>query len=415
MRFTSISAFVFLRFFVPALLNPKLFGLTYSHPDPKCQRTLTLIAKTLQGLANMSKFGGKEPWMANMNTFVEANTSAFVDYIAYLCSPSPESRPQWTSPTYSHYSVPLATRSTLGGLAREGVPRLPHLIDQAKDLSILVAILGRSQGKSEGRIGNVPRQRRSESSERLFEVCRDIRRLTLSRARAAIQLSYAPSIPGVAATPKNLTPRERIGIARRTSSRPAATSSWESERPTTPTSTPRPFTPATSPSQSSVQISGAGGSSSSRRTYRSYTISNPKKPGGMLRRASSSDRVSTEFGFQAPTSASHVNRARADTDASNFRPPISARVATEPTFTELESIRPPFTPNRAMITIPVSQTITTTYSKLEGTTTGDGDYGTYPLSDDETAPDHVAPVDMSASVSIGAMKREGGIFRKLRR
>ena len=58
-RYTCISAFIFLRFFVPAVLNPRLFSLVSNTPDPNSQRTLTLVAKSLQGLANFSSFGQK--------------------------------------------------------------------------------------------------------------------------------------------------------------------------------------------------------------------------------------------------------------------------------------------------------------------------------------------------------------------
>ncbi|KAL7668940.1 hypothetical protein ACOME3_009621 [Neoechinorhynchus agilis] len=66
-----ISSCVFLRFICPALLAPNLFGLTCKYPDGKNARKLTLIAKTLQTLANFSKFGNKEPFMKCMNVFVE--------------------------------------------------------------------------------------------------------------------------------------------------------------------------------------------------------------------------------------------------------------------------------------------------------------------------------------------------------
>lgn len=87
-KYSSVSGFLFLRFFCPAVLNPKLFGLlkgttlyycvkqntkanmVIDHPGTRAQRTLTLIAKSLQGLANMTTFGVKEPWMEPMNEFL---------------------------------------------------------------------------------------------------------------------------------------------------------------------------------------------------------------------------------------------------------------------------------------------------------------------------------------------------------
>ncbi|NXX17543.1 RASL1 protein, partial [Podargus strigoides] len=44
-RYFSISAFLFLRFFAPAVLTPKLFSLREQHADPRTGRTLLLLAK----------------------------------------------------------------------------------------------------------------------------------------------------------------------------------------------------------------------------------------------------------------------------------------------------------------------------------------------------------------------------------
>ncbi|KAI5481909.1 Ras GTPase-activating protein 1 [Pseudohyphozyma bogoriensis] len=113
MRSTSVSAFIFLRFFVPAVLNPKLFNLISSPPDPKSQRTLTLVAKTLQGLANFSTFGQKEPWMLPMNSFVQGNMAAFVDFIRHISTPSATARYEWTSPHAAVYLAPYRLRKSL--------------------------------------------------------------------------------------------------------------------------------------------------------------------------------------------------------------------------------------------------------------------------------------------------------------
>ncbi|NXP48812.1 RASL1 protein, partial [Heliornis fulica] len=44
-RYFSISGFLFLRFFAPAVLTPKLFNLREQHADPRTSRTLLLLAK----------------------------------------------------------------------------------------------------------------------------------------------------------------------------------------------------------------------------------------------------------------------------------------------------------------------------------------------------------------------------------
>ncbi|GAA6028158.1 hypothetical protein JCM8097_006889 [Rhodosporidiobolus ruineniae] len=144
-RWTCVSAFIFLRFFVPAVLNPKLFSIVAAPPDPKSQRTLTLVAKTLQGLANFSSFGQKEPFMLPMNSFVQDNTAAFVDFVEHVSAPTTASgyRQEWTSPNAAAYLAPYRLRNSLGPLEKEGVPLLPHLIDLPRELGLLAAHISR--------------------------------------------------------------------------------------------------------------------------------------------------------------------------------------------------------------------------------------------------------------------------------
>lgn len=52
-RYSVISGFIFLRFFAPAILGPRLFDLTTEQIDSQTNRTLTLISKTIQSLCNL--------------------------------------------------------------------------------------------------------------------------------------------------------------------------------------------------------------------------------------------------------------------------------------------------------------------------------------------------------------------------
>ncbi|XP_017777247.1 PREDICTED: GTPase-activating protein isoform X2 [Nicrophorus vespilloides] len=52
-RYSVISGFIFLRFFAPAILGPRLFDLTSEQIDAQTNRTLTLISKTIQSLGNL--------------------------------------------------------------------------------------------------------------------------------------------------------------------------------------------------------------------------------------------------------------------------------------------------------------------------------------------------------------------------
>ncbi|KAK7749190.1 GTPase activating factor [Diatrype stigma] len=136
-NYTSVSGFLFLRFICPAILNPKLFGLLRDNPRPRAQRTLTLIAKGLQALANLSSFGKKESWMEPMNRFLMSHRQPFKDFIDQLCSISGE---RHVIAVPASYSTPTTILSRLTPLSREGSPSLPYLIDQARNYAALTKL-----------------------------------------------------------------------------------------------------------------------------------------------------------------------------------------------------------------------------------------------------------------------------------
>lgn len=135
--YSSVSGFLFLRFFCPAILNPKLFGLLKDHPRPRAQRTLTLIAKALQGLANMTTFGSKEPWMEPMNKFLVGNRIEFKQFVDSICA-IPADRP--TPIVTPSYATPIQILGRLPPTSREGFPSLPFLIDHPRSFAILIRI-----------------------------------------------------------------------------------------------------------------------------------------------------------------------------------------------------------------------------------------------------------------------------------
>ncbi len=95
-RYTSVSGFLFLRFFAPAILGPSLFNLRVGIIDVQSSRKLTLIAKTLQNLSNFVEFGQKEPFMGPMNALITSSIpkmKAFIDCVSSAASKS-ESAPR---------------------------------------------------------------------------------------------------------------------------------------------------------------------------------------------------------------------------------------------------------------------------------------------------------------------------------
>lgn len=135
--YTAVSGFLFLRFICPAILSPKLFGLLRDHPRPKAQRTLTLIAKVLQKLSNLSTFGKREEYMERMNRFLTTNKTTFRTFIDDVCG-IPADRNVKTLP--ANYSTPLTISSRLSPTAREGFPSLPYLIDHPRSFAGLVKL-----------------------------------------------------------------------------------------------------------------------------------------------------------------------------------------------------------------------------------------------------------------------------------
>lgn len=107
------------------------------HPRPRAQRTLTLIAKALQGLANMSTFGNKEPWMEPMNRFLISHRSEFKQFVDAICA-IPADRPiPIVTPSYA---TPIQILGRLPVTSREGFPSLPFLIDHARSFAILTNV-----------------------------------------------------------------------------------------------------------------------------------------------------------------------------------------------------------------------------------------------------------------------------------
>ncbi|KAK9884928.1 hypothetical protein WA026_009165 [Henosepilachna vigintioctopunctata] len=89
-RTRVVSGFIFLRLLCPALLNPRQFGLVGEQPNPFATRSLVMVAKCLQNLANLVEFGGKEPYMEVVNPFILKNKErmiVFLDSLSMVSDP----------------------------------------------------------------------------------------------------------------------------------------------------------------------------------------------------------------------------------------------------------------------------------------------------------------------------------------
>ncbi len=83
-RTRVVSGFIFLRLLCPAILNPRNFNLIAETPSHNASRSLIMVAKCLQNLANLVEFGGKEPYMEVVNPFILKNKERMVYYLDLL-------------------------------------------------------------------------------------------------------------------------------------------------------------------------------------------------------------------------------------------------------------------------------------------------------------------------------------------
>uniref|UniRef100_A0A8C2BCT4 RAS p21 protein activator (GTPase activating protein) 1b n=1 Tax=Cyprinus carpio TaxID=7962 RepID=A0A8C2BCT4_CYPCA len=84
MRTRVVSGFVFLRLICPAIVNPRIFNIIADPPSPIASRTLTLVAKAVQNLANLVEFGAKEPYMEGVNPFIKSNKHRMIKFLDEL-------------------------------------------------------------------------------------------------------------------------------------------------------------------------------------------------------------------------------------------------------------------------------------------------------------------------------------------
>ncbi|KAI6649074.1 Ras GTPase-activating protein isoform X10-like [Oopsacas minuta] len=89
---TVVIACIFLRFFCAAIMSPSLFDIIKEYPSEKGARKLTLVAKTLQTLANFSRFEAKESYLTFLNGWLEREQGKMSEFISYVSNFSLEKR-----------------------------------------------------------------------------------------------------------------------------------------------------------------------------------------------------------------------------------------------------------------------------------------------------------------------------------
>ncbi|CCG24201.1 Bud2 GTPase activating protein (GAP) for Rsr1p [Candida orthopsilosis Co 90-125] len=133
-----VSAFLFLRFFCPAILNPKLFYLAKNHQTGSTQRTLTLIAKILLNLANRQEFSvHKEPHLIKLNPFLRSHKDEVITYFNRITGRSNDFNEKILDLSHELKRINLGLDQSSNEL-----PSTPYLIDhylRLTELAILIA------------------------------------------------------------------------------------------------------------------------------------------------------------------------------------------------------------------------------------------------------------------------------------
>jgi len=109
-KYTVVGGFIFLRFFCPALMAPKFYGIIEDHPDLQSNRTLMLVAKIIQKLANLTTFKHEEDFMNQFNVLLEENKQNLMLFIEAI-SKIPSNQPPRVRP-------PIVTEKELACIHR---------------------------------------------------------------------------------------------------------------------------------------------------------------------------------------------------------------------------------------------------------------------------------------------------------
>ncbi|KAF8873707.1 hypothetical protein CPB84DRAFT_618997 [Gymnopilus junonius] len=254
----SVSAFCFLRFIVPAILHPHLFGLCPGLPSLPVQRSLTLIAKVIQSLANLNATVQKEAFMRGVQDFLKDSLSAMIDYLMVVSTPTSETLSSLGDATNRHDRINMVntlrqrTRN-MTILDRESVPILPHLLDVPRHLAIITSavIRGSRELNTRPRTGDDTDLAVDDFCSKCFEVEEEALLRVGQLATKLASGSRRPSFPdsavdgSVAVDHVNRLPRS--SILEITSTITSASSVTTRQRkPTRPSTAPSPTSPSSS-------------------------------------------------------------------------------------------------------------------------------------------------------------------------
>jgi len=115
-------------------------------PDLPVQRSLTLIAKVIQSLANLNATAQKEEFMRGVKSFLEEKLPEMLDYIIVVSTPGPEEYSQPSSEAHVRSRAVRALHDrklSMPDLQRELIPHEQHFLDIPRHLAIVTSTIVR--------------------------------------------------------------------------------------------------------------------------------------------------------------------------------------------------------------------------------------------------------------------------------
>lgn len=221
---TLIGGFFFLRFINPAIVTPKSYMLIDGVPAERPRRTLTLIAKMLQNLANKPSYA-KEPYMAKLQPFIQQNKDRVNKFMLDLC----EVQDFYESLEMDNY-VALSKKDIELSITLNEIYAMHSLIekhtnelckDENSHLAIIVSELGRGPAqvpRKENRAINLPLFSRWETAIDDLTAALDITQEEVFFMEAkSIFVQIMRSIPSTSTVARRPLRLERIADAAATS------------------------------------------------------------------------------------------------------------------------------------------------------------------------------------------------------
>jgi len=90
----AVGGLFFLRFVVPAITAPHVYGLLPNPPSESTQRQLVLIGKVIQNIGNMVLPGKKEEFMLMMHDYIEGSIPKVKEFYEDIMQPMIDQPPR---------------------------------------------------------------------------------------------------------------------------------------------------------------------------------------------------------------------------------------------------------------------------------------------------------------------------------